>query len=759
MPTEYPDSDINSRSKWISKVSPFSIFRIIPEMVTSVGDGMRELDKKAILKNEFVVVYGDVVSNMTLDSVLAEHRKRRAADKNCIMTMVLREPGSTEDDRRRGVPVFALDARSGRCLHYEAMGFGAPDRFVGIAEDVLKEAKGAAIDLRADLQDCGIDVCTPDVLALWSDNFDFHAPRRNFLHSVLKDYELNGKKFHAHVLPASAAGRPAYAHRVRSLADYAAVSRQIVARWAYPVGPDGNLARRDGADGPTDYRLSRGLVYQESGVLLARSGVVGPRTVLGRGASVGHEARVSDSVVGRHARIGAGAVIENAFVWDHAIIGAGAVVRNAIVGSAATLGANVVLQPGALVGDGVVVADGTTVKGTSKLTRWRRRRLGTSSTEPLERVAPDPAIVGVGGDGAECEPDSDDGGNGDDEDDAAREAVALYHGLAAALHPPPHRWDDTFSPLTSAPSTPPRSPSVASGASRRMSFASMTGDDSSGGFLSLAGAGANSSARRAAAADYHAEAVRLLLDALPAGVAPENVQIDFNSLRLAHDAKPPMQRRALAVALARHVLALMDGADLAEGSHHRRVLSSGGVGVGRHSRAPSSVLGGAPVATPPAPAATLGAGAAAAKVVPLYVFLLRRSVASSTAKSSGPEAAAAAEEQSELLAFLQGELARQGRPSAAPEKKADLAVDGSEPAAAPPPAAANGRAAMPFVARELVRLDVVDAEGLERWWDDPRSRASEELTAVRETCAELVKFLCEDDDESEEDEDASSEDE
>jgi translation initiation factor eIF-2B subunit epsilon len=708
-------------------------------MVTSVGDGMRELDKKALLKNDFVVVYGDVVSNATLDAALAEHRRRRAADKNCIMTMVLRAPGGGADERRRGAPVFALDARSGRCLHYETMGFGAPERFVSVSEDVLKESKH--VEVRADLHDCGIDVCTPEVLALWSDNFDFHAPRRNFLHSVLKDYELNGKKFHAHVLPATAGARAAYAHRVRSLRDYAAVSRQLVSRWAYPFGPDSNLAGgsdRDGG-GPPDYRASRGLVYEESGVQLARSSTVGPRAVVGRGASVGHEARVAGSVVGRGARIGAGAVVEDSFVWDHAVVGAGAVVRNAIVGSRATLGAGVVLQPGALVGNGVVVADGTTVRASSRLTLWRRRRPGAPLAEPLERVAPDPAAVGVGGDGAEYAPDEDDhDGNGDDEDAAAREAVALYHGLAAVLHAPPPSWD-ACSPLTSAPSTPPRSPSVSSAHSRRhsrhLSMSSLAGDDSAtgaGGFLSLGGA-----ARRAAIADYHAEAVRLLLEALPAGVAPENVQIDFNSLRLAHDARPPMQRRALAVALARHVLAAVGGA---------------GAGALLPSAAPEAHE---PAAAAPAEP-PMGPAAAAAKVVPLYVFLLRRSVA--TSSGSGPEAAAAAEEQSELLSFLQAELARQGRPSEKqqPEKAdpADASSDGKDGAAA---ATAAARSVMPFAVRELVRLDVVDAEGLERWWDDPRSRASDELAAVREGCAELVKFLCEDDDSDDGEEEGSSE--
>lgn len=52
---------------------------------------MRELDAKQIITADFLLVSGDVVSNLPLEPILQEHRQRRQADKNAIMTMILRE--------------------------------------------------------------------------------------------------------------------------------------------------------------------------------------------------------------------------------------------------------------------------------------------------------------------------------------------------------------------------------------------------------------------------------------------------------------------------------------------------------------------------------------------------------------------------------------------------------------------------------------------------------------------------------------------
>ena len=56
----------------------------------SVGDAMRLLDHKDLLKSDFVLVSGDVVTNMDLRSALDTHQRRRIKDKMAIMTMVLK---------------------------------------------------------------------------------------------------------------------------------------------------------------------------------------------------------------------------------------------------------------------------------------------------------------------------------------------------------------------------------------------------------------------------------------------------------------------------------------------------------------------------------------------------------------------------------------------------------------------------------------------------------------------------------------------
>ena len=81
-------------SKWNRASSPFSTCQIVMSPTSmSVGDAMRELDGKNLITTDFLLVNGDYVSNLPLEGILAEHRKRRTANKDAIMTMILRESG------------------------------------------------------------------------------------------------------------------------------------------------------------------------------------------------------------------------------------------------------------------------------------------------------------------------------------------------------------------------------------------------------------------------------------------------------------------------------------------------------------------------------------------------------------------------------------------------------------------------------------------------------------------------------------------
>ena len=54
----------------------------------SPGEVLRFVDQKDLMKNDFVLVTGDVVANFDLQAALCSHKQRRAADRHAIMTMV-----------------------------------------------------------------------------------------------------------------------------------------------------------------------------------------------------------------------------------------------------------------------------------------------------------------------------------------------------------------------------------------------------------------------------------------------------------------------------------------------------------------------------------------------------------------------------------------------------------------------------------------------------------------------------------------------
>lgn len=381
----------SSESKWRAPSSPFKQLTFLKSTSTSVGDVMRDLDSKHVITGDFIVVSGDVISNLPIEGALAAHRTRRESDKNAIMTMILREAGRNHRTKSSSVsPVFVVDPTKDRCLHYEEIDnhAGGSGGRLNIETEIM--TSHAELDIRQDLIDCTIDICTAEVLSLWSDSFDYQAPRTQFLYGVLKDYELNGKTIHTYII------RENYAARVRNLKAYDAVSKDITSRWTYPLCPDTNLL-----PGHT-YELRKGYMYQEQGVTLARSCEVGRRTVVGRGTSIGDRTTVKNTVLGRDCKIGKNVTLDRAYIWDGAVIGDGTRVCHAIVADGAEVGRDCTIEPGALLSFGVKIADGVTVSEDKRITASPRE----------DGVASDPAVVGEGGHGYEFFHDED-----EDEDD------------------------------------------------------------------------------------------------------------------------------------------------------------------------------------------------------------------------------------------------------------------------------------------------------------------------------------------------------
>lgn len=239
-----------------------AIHPIVSTNCLSLGDAIRLMDHKDVIKTDFILISGDVVTNMKLNVAMDTHRRRRQADKSAIMTLVMRA-GMTQAHRVRlgasGVTTV-IDPGTARLLKYEEHaplisstirggGGGSGGRFStkkGLRLDAAFFSERDDIAIRSDLIETGVYLCAPEVLMLFSDNFDYQNVKRDFVSGVLSEEEL-GNKLYVHEVSKE------YLARVNSLRSYDAVSRDIMARWTYPLVPDTNLfgskSRRSIGDG------------------------------------------------------------------------------------------------------------------------------------------------------------------------------------------------------------------------------------------------------------------------------------------------------------------------------------------------------------------------------------------------------------------------------------------------------------------------------------------------------------------------------
>jgi translation initiation factor eIF-2B subunit epsilon len=339
---------------------------------------MRDLDAKAFITGDFICVSGDIISNYPIQTALAKHRARRKKDANAIMTMVLREAGSEHRTKAQiPSPVFVIDPNTRRCIHYEEISPTRKSSYLTLDPEFLKDH--FEIDIRQDLIDCTIDICTPEVLSLWSDSFDYQLLRKHFLHGVLKDHELNGKIIYTHII------KRHYAARVHSLKAYDSISKDIVSRWTFPLCPDTNLLPGH------HYIFKKGNIYQEAGIIMARTCAINRQTVIGQDVSIGDGSTISDSIVGRRCQIGKNVNINGAYIWDDAVIDDGSDIRQAVIANEAYVGRRCVIEPGALISYGVRLSEGTTVREGSRITKAEREGNGQAIT--------DEKVVGKGGAG------------------------------------------------------------------------------------------------------------------------------------------------------------------------------------------------------------------------------------------------------------------------------------------------------------------------------------------------------------------------
>ncbi|TFK76541.1 nucleotide-diphospho-sugar transferase [Pluteus cervinus] len=356
-------------SKW-SK--PGSGIKIVPIMTAketfSPGDAMRDIYTRGLVTSDFVLVMGDLISNIRIDEVVRVHKERRKTNKDAIMTMVVKESGVQHRTRiQADSAVFVLQPETSECLYYEPISGHPPTTTVRIPREVL--AGHSEVEIRNDLIDCSIDICSVEVPSLFQDNFDYSDIRRDFVHGVLTS-DLLMKNVYCYV------ATEGYAARVKDTKSYDSVSKDILSRWTFPLVPD------DNHPGGHLYEQLRGNKYlpKDNSVSLARTCKIGNNTLIGASSKLGENVQVLSSVVGQNCVVDSGTTIRDAYIFDGTKIGANCTVTSSIIGAGVTILDHTYIPRGCLIADGVILGPHVTLKPFDRLTK--RREAIAASSEP-----------------------------------------------------------------------------------------------------------------------------------------------------------------------------------------------------------------------------------------------------------------------------------------------------------------------------------------------------------------------------------------
>uniref|UniRef100_A0A452TK52 Translation initiation factor eIF2B subunit epsilon n=1 Tax=Ursus maritimus TaxID=29073 RepID=A0A452TK52_URSMA len=336
------------KSKWCRPTS-LNVVRIITsELYRSLGDVLRDVDAKALVRSDFLLVYGDVVSNINITRALEEHRLRRKLEKNVsVMTMIFKESSPSHPTRcHEDNVVVAVDSATNRVLHFQKTQglrrFSFPLSLFQGSRD--------GVEIRYDLLDCYISICSPQVAQLFTDNFDYQT-RDDFVRGLLVNEEILGNQIHMHVTTRE------YGARVSNLHMYAAVCADVIRRWVYPLTPEANFT-----DNTTQSCThSRHNIYRGSEVSLGHGSILEENVLLGSGTVIGSNCFITNSVIGPGCHIGDNVVLNQAYLWRGVQVAAGARIHQSLLCDNAKVKEQVTLKPRCVLTSQVVVGPDITL--------------------------------------------------------------------------------------------------------------------------------------------------------------------------------------------------------------------------------------------------------------------------------------------------------------------------------------------------------------------------------------------------------------
>ncbi|XP_067638952.1 translation initiation factor eIF2B subunit epsilon [Eurosta solidaginis] len=311
------------------------------------GDAMRDLDAKALIRGNFILLGADTVTNADFRPIFEQHKKTAKYDKGAAATLIFKE-APTSHARTGNEIMIAVDQQNKRLHHHQRLRMHGKESHFEVPLEVFLH--NSEVALMHNLIDPQIAIGSQSMLALFSDNFDFET-RDDFIRGILINEEILDSRIYVSLLP-----RSQYARKVNNWLTYATVSQDVMNRWAYPLAPDMGINCFT-----QQYIYNKNNIYKSPSSTVMRA-TLRENVAVEANSHVEAGTTVSCSVIGKNCKIGKNCTLVNAFLMDGVSVGDGCLLDCCVIGNCAIIGPGAVLAEGTVVGAKCVIAAGKSIK-------------------------------------------------------------------------------------------------------------------------------------------------------------------------------------------------------------------------------------------------------------------------------------------------------------------------------------------------------------------------------------------------------------
>ncbi|XP_011643925.1 translation initiation factor eIF-2B subunit epsilon [Pogonomyrmex barbatus] len=313
----YCSSHIDQLKKYVSEkiYKNITITLIISDGCRSLGDALRDIDTKGWIRGYFILIRGNAFINTDLKTLLNVHRLKVEKDKGATMTMVLRNFGSMKEfSLHEEACTIVIDKSSNKILHY--------NKRTNSEKKVKMELNWFLYHSEVEVNCCHLDthiyLCSPSVLPLFADNFDFQT-MDDFIRGVLMNEEILDSRIYWQQL-----NTEDYALPITSWKAYHLLTRDILHRHSFPLAPN------------TFFLLNKFIcmtqsTYKHETVTFAKGCILESDCILGFNSALGNKTKVARSVIANDCIIGSNVIIYNSYIFSNVRVKDNCTIKNSIV--------------------------------------------------------------------------------------------------------------------------------------------------------------------------------------------------------------------------------------------------------------------------------------------------------------------------------------------------------------------------------------------------------------------------------------------